>query len=189
MFITRKSELRNRIIADRKILTDKDLKDLKIIDSLFTFDDYLSCSTLLCYVSLPDEIDTRRIISNSFKRGKIVAVPFCDERSLKFKVISSFDDLQNGRFDIPTAKDNCPELIDFSSALCVTPCLSVDRNLNRLGYGGGYYDRLFDDNPDLLSVALCYSDFFVDNLPEYRHDRKVDYVITDKNVYGGLTDG
>ena len=64
------------------------------------------------------------------------------------------------------------------SALCIVPALSFDRNMNRLGMGGGFYDRFFAEN-DLLSIGICYERWFSCRLPAEPHDMKVKYVLTE----------
>ena len=71
--------------------------------------------------------------------------------------------------------------------LIFVPCLAFDHNGNRLGYGGGYYDRTFDYfnkiNHKFTSVAYAYEEQKLDYIPIDNFDFKVDYVITEKNLY------
>ena len=71
--------------------------------------------------------------------------------------------------------------------LIFVPCLAFDHKGNRLGYGGGYYDRTFaylnKINHRFISVAYAYEDQKLDYIPIDKFDFKVDYVITEKNLY------
>ena len=71
--------------------------------------------------------------------------------------------------------------------LIFVPCLAFDKKGNRLGYGGGYYDRTFaylnKINHRFISVAYAYEEQKLDYIPIDKFDFKVDYVITEKNLY------
>ena len=71
--------------------------------------------------------------------------------------------------------------------LIFVPCLAFDHKGNRLGYGGGYYDRTFaylnKINHRFISVAYAYEEQKLDYIPIDKFDFKVDYVITEKNLY------
>ena len=93
-------------------------------------------------------------------------------------------DLVRGRFGIPvpSAAPGPPELI-AGADLVVVPAVAVDRRGNRLGRGGGYYDRsleLAGPHPRLL--ALVDAENLVDSVPVERHDRPVDAVVTEDGL-------
>lgn len=65
----------------------------------------------------------------------------------------------------------------------IVPLLAFDKNLHRLGYGGGYYDRLSRLYPMAHLVGLAYDFQRVAKLPSEAHDVTLDVIITDKRVY------
>lgn len=140
---------------------------------------YNDAGLLLIYFSFGSETDTINIINYALDNGKTVAVPYCKGDEMKFYIIRSSDELVKGRFGIPTVIPDSGKLIrDFGNALCVVPALSFDSMGNRLGYGGGYYDRFLSDK-NIATVGLCYERCIDSALPAEEHDIKVNYVLTE----------
>ena len=65
----------------------------------------------------------------------------------------------------------------------ICPLVAVDRLGNRLGMGGGFYDRTFAHTPKVLKVGWCYDFQMVEKLSVNRWDKKVDMVVSDKGVW------
>jgi len=65
------------------------------------------------------------------------------------------------------------------------PMVAFDKNLNRLGYGGGYYDRLIDKlskKKKILKIGLALTVQKIKNIPVTKYDKKLDYIITEKYI-------
>ena len=63
--------------------------------------------------------------------------------------------------------------------------VGFDKNLNRLGYGGGYYDRIIEKlmkKKKILKIGLAFSKQKINNLPISKHDKKMDYIVTEKYI-------
>lgn len=94
------------------------------------------------------------------------------------------DDLRPGRFGIsvPSAEPGGPELI-AGADLVLVPAVAVDRSGNRLGRGGGYYDRsLALAHPDTRLLAVLDPEDVLDHVPTEPHDRAVHGVVTPGRV-------
>ena len=67
------------------------------------------------------------------------------------------------------------------------PLVAFDKELNRLGYGGGYYDKTFERFAKLrhsfISVAVAFDDQKVDKIIKNKYDQKIDYILTEKKIY------
>ena len=165
-------------------------KDERIRKRVLGMRQYREADTLLCYVSLPCEVDTIGLIQDAWAHGKRVAVPKCREgRSMTFHLIYSLDDLQKGTFGVLEPMDErCPEITDFGRAICIVPALSYDFGGYRLGYGGGYYDR-FLSRYSIPKIGIVYSQCVRPRLPRGRFDIPVDVIVTDQyfRVTGGKT--
>ena len=154
---------------------------MEITRAVLSSDFYADAQQILCYVSTADEIDTSAIISDALERGKAVFVPKCTEQKgiMRFYRIRSFDDLKSGKFGIPEPVNTEPDNEwhqDANTALCIVPTLCCDRLGNRLGYGGGYYDR-FLRGFNGKKLCLCYARFADVQLPLEEHDVVCDAVI------------
>lgn len=73
-----------------------------------------------------------------------------------------------------------------SSTVVLVPGSAFDRLGNRVGYGAGYYDRYLAKYPDTTTIGVCYEHQLVDTLPSEAHDRRMDYIITEKQVISRL---
>ena len=185
-----KQELRLFYKTLRNSIPEKDrLKYSKeIAEKVFSTDLYKSCKTILIFVSINSEVETKFIIDRAFRDGKIVAVPKTENKSMEFVKISPADELAKGEYNIPTAPLGNEKIKDFSSALCIVPCLSADLSCHRLGYGGGYYDRFFALYPNVKSICLCFDNCIALSLPTEEFDKAVDISITEKRMFGGVPD-
>ena len=143
---------------------------------------YSKSELILIYVSFGSEADTRNIINHSLCIGKRVAVPFCSGNEMTFYEINDLNELIIGKFGIPTVNTgyNLP-VDDFKNSLCVVPGVCFDLYGNRVGYGGGFYDRFLEENK-IATVALSYERCIVEQIPYEPHDIRIDYVITENYI-------
>ena len=90
------------------------------------------------------------------------------------------DPLKINKFGIPETineKKVYPEVL-------LIPLVAFDNQLNRLGYGGGYYDRYiskYDSNNKLIKIGIGFSFQREKSLPTNKYDKKLDYIITEKD--------
>lgn len=166
--------LRDRISDKEKEVWDKDIRD-----KLFNLENFKNSSSIFTYLSLDDEVDTRKIIEKSWKMGKKVYIPkITEDKKMLPVLLESFDDLTDGLYNIKTSKSiKTSENID----LTLVPGLSFDKNKYRIGYGGGFYDKFIENNKSFY-VGLFYdiSESFNLNLDSF--DKKLDIIITDKKI-------
>ena len=86
------------------------------------------------------------------------------------------------KYGIPVAISN---KIVFPDILLV-PMVAFDAKLNRLGYGGGFYDRFLsklEKNKKILKIGLALSCQKINKVPTNRFDKKMNYIITENKVY------
>ena len=167
-----KKSLRKKYLLLRKDVSCKKEKDNIIFDRVILAD------TILIYVSLDDEVDTRRLINYFLESGKKVAVCKVLGKEMKFYYINSFDDLTFGYKNILEPKEYCIEVSDFSSSISITPGICYNKIGYRIGYGGGYYDRFYE-KVNLYKIGLCYKEFLIDDEFNDIYDVAVDEIITD----------
>ncbi len=183
MLISKKKKLRKlyssiRYGIDKESKSEFDRRILSIfINSYFVGNHDL----FLIYVSVGNEVDTYGIIEYLLKNNKSVAIPFCDGNKMFFCRINSLNELIPGRFGIPTVRN--PIFInekDLTDSLCIMPALSVDLNGNRLGYGGGFYDRFLAENK-VETLVLCYERCLSSGIPADSFDVPVKNILTENN--------
>lgn len=171
-------DLRNGFDSDYRNSADR-----VIAEKLINTSEYNDSSSILIYISVDNEVDTKYIIDYSLSTGKTVAIPFCKNNEMNFYRIRSFDDLTRKQFGIPTVDpENALLITDFDDALCIVPALSFDSNGNRLGYGGGYYDRFLSDK-HIKSIGLCREKQMSIQLPSEKFDVKINTIITENKIF------
>jgi 5-formyltetrahydrofolate cyclo-ligase len=141
---------------------------------------------MLIYVPMKNEFDTGPLLARAFAEGREVYVPRAEGDSvMRFYRIPDADGPWSiGAFDIrePLA---CTEETLFKPgdgpAFIATPALAFDRKGNRMGRGGGYYDRFFASLPeggDFFLCGYCFSMQVIDEVPMGTFDRRVDALCT-----------
>ncbi|HOC93790.1 MAG TPA: 5-formyltetrahydrofolate cyclo-ligase [bacterium] len=184
-----KKQVREQVSAARDALSHSRLAALSssVERRLFDFHPFASCSFPLFFVSFRSEILTEGMIKKSLSSGKRVAVPVTKikKRELVPSELKDFDaELAEGAYGVPEPK---PEFLRPVSPLeldfVAMPGLAFDRSGNRLGYGGGFYDRFVSRlRPGVPLVALAFSFQLLDSVPTGEHDRKIDAIVTDSET-------
>lgn len=168
-----KKQLREKNIELRKKL-DKNRASKVIVSKILNFEPFLSAKNILIYYSLKYEIDLLELLKIKDKKFYLPKVKGED-----LLICPYSDNLEKSDFGV---MEPCiDELKDISIIdLAFVPCLSVDKNLNRLGYGKGFYDRLFS-KPDFKAskVAVIYKELMVENIKTDKFDKKIDFIISD----------
>ena len=94
----------------------------------------------------------------------------------------SFDKpLKINKYGIPEPDSN----ILISPDVLLVPLVGFDKRLNRLGYGGGFYDRLIkklNKKKKILKIGLALSSQKIDKVPINKYDQKLDYIVTNKSI-------
>lgn len=103
------------------------------------------CSWVLSYVSIRDEFDTREINSWLAAEGKLVLPRAQGEKLALFEVIEPDKQLERGKWGIFEPTLVCKAIAPEAVAFTLVPGLAFDSARHRLGYGGGYYDRLLPE--------------------------------------------
>lgn len=136
------------------------------------------------FVSYGTEVDTLGIIRQVLKEGRLgVAVPRVCGRDMEFYEITSMEDLKPGYQGIPEPVTK--KCIPAAQGVMLLPGLAFDRDKNRVGYGGGYYDRYLERyrGNNLITIALAYDFQVTDKIETEEFDRKPQWVVTDKEIF------
>lgn len=118
-------------------------------------------------------------------RGHRVAVPYCRGERLQSAWIESLDELARGRFGIWEPIAAVQQAADRHAAAdqfdwMVIPGVAFDRRGGRLGYGGGFYDRLLAQVPSHTTlVGLAFDCQLYEAIPREPHDGLLDWVVSE----------
>ena len=152
---------------------------------LFAHAAFVEARTLLLTMPIGSEIDTRAIVEHCRHVGKQLVLPRVvrGHPMLQLKRVSALEGLVAGVWGIlePTAEALTVEPCDLDFILA--PGLAFDRACNRLGYGGGYFDRLLAQlTPRTHVGALAYDCQIIESVPHAAHDLPVQFVITPSEI-------
>ncbi len=179
---------RQRIIKLRNGLTPQELREKSILveDKLFGINQFKQASVAMFYVSFRNEVHTPSMISRAIRAGKKVGIPIVckDEGRLLISELHDMDgELQPGSFGVLEPKPQFirPMKLQQIEAV-VLPGVAFDESGRRLGYGGGYYDRLLQSAGNKLLVGLAYEFQIVSALPGLDHDVGVNLVVTEQRI-------
>lgn len=181
----KKKEIRRRIKALKEVLSPEEIKDYshKIAKHIMATDFYKSADVIYPYIAYNQEVLTDEIIKDALAKGKKVAAPRVFDDYMEFLFIEDLDHFELSNFNIPEPPATA-RVANEPRVLIIMPGVAFDPNLNRIGYGGGFYDKYLANHPDTLftKVALTYDFQIVDALPTEPHDYKVDMVVTPTRI-------
>lgn len=184
-----KKEFRKKMLAlrDAAPAMERRLASAAIMDNLFEFSEFNAAKTAMFFVAFRSEVETVPMIKRAIDSGKRVVVPITKLESgtlVPSLLLDCERDLAEGTYGVlepgPDAvRPVHPEEID----IVLMPGAAFDRTGGRIGYGGGFYDRFIETlRPDVVLAALAFDFQVVDNVPTEPHDRKIHFVITDKEI-------
>src|SRR4030042_5040194 len=176
---------RNAMPAEERIN-----KSRKAAEKFFLTKDYLEAINILLYFPFRSEIDTTIIIKKALQDRKKIILPRVWHKNLDLYFIENYEhQLKKGSYGIlePVPKLCKPAKISDID-LAVVPGVCFDKNFNRLGYGGGFYDKLLPLlNNNVKKIALCFEMQMLPEIPTSNYDIKVDEIITESNIYNAKT--
>ena len=177
----KKSEIRNKIIKLRKKNYSKDLRiDFRSIIKILKKRKQKN-KIIGGYYPYNHEVNVVPLLEKFEKSNYIISLPKISKNSrMNFFVWSSNDPLNVNEYGIPEPITN---RMIFPDVLLV-PLVAYDKNFNRVGYGGGFYDRYIKrikKIKDILTIGLAFSYQKVKKIPIEKNDIKIDFIITEKD--------
>ena len=176
----RKKELRKHMKARRALVDNKDVKEDLMVERLFSALQAFRKSeskNFFVYLSYSSEARTDKLIAALQERGKKVYAPcVMGEEMILIEIGDDFALSEKG------IREPVGEAYTGEIDVAVMPLLAVEEQGNRLGYGGGYYDRYLQRNPNVFTVGFAYDLQVLDEVPCEDTDRRIDVVVTDKRT-------
>lgn len=158
-----KGELRRDVLKSRTAMSPVQVleKSVMILERLLELEEYRQASTLMAYLDFRNEVQTGALVTATMAQGKKVAVPVTDipnHRLTPSLLVDFPGDLQPGAWGILEPKPGCLRPLDpLELDLVIVPGVAFDLQGNRLGYGGGFYDRFLPrTRPGAFYVALAF---------------------------------
>ena len=177
-----KSRLRKKILKIRKKNKKKnDQISFSLIKRILK-KEKISKKVVGGYYPINFEVDDLELLKKLEKNKFNISLPVIKKNfQMDFYKWSFLDLLKINNYGIPE-----PETLNIVYPdVILVPLVAFDKNLNRLGYGGGYYDRLIkriSKRKKIIKIGLALSVQEVDKVPINIHDQKLDYIVTNKYV-------
>jgi len=183
-----KLALRRQALAARDLLSPgiREHAGAAIVARLKALPSFQSARTALLTLSFRSEWDTLPLARAALDAGQTVVVPRVNvpARMLELHAIADpLRDVAPGHNGIPEPLPHCPIVAPAAIDWVLVPGVAFDRTGRRLGYGGGYYDRLLPSVPGhapRIAGAFCVQ--IVERVPAGPHDASVDAIITEAEV-------
>jgi len=161
-------------------------KSKVIMKKLFSLPEFKKAKKVMFYVSFNNEVFTHRMISKALKIKKEIFVPLADIKNRRLSVvrIREFpDSLERSKYGILEPKKGCKGLFRGRNMdIIIVPVVGFDCDGNRLGYGGGFYDR-FLKKMKAIKVGLAFNFQLLKSIPNEKNDQRLDIIITEKRAF------
>ena len=178
-----KSELRKKILKVRKKFNTKNIQlNFKQIVKILKKEKITNQIIIGGYYPVNFEIDDLTLL-RKFKKNKFnISLPIIKKNfQMDFYSWSFSEPLKINKYGIPEPE---AKNIVYPDVFLI-PLVAFDKKLNRLGYGGGYYDRLIEKlskKKNIIKIGLAFSIQEIDKVPTNMYDQKLDYIVTNKNI-------
>lgn len=182
-----KPELRRELLEKRQMLTQQEWKEKsdRISAQLLDFPLFQEAQTILAYFSFRQEPDLSHILYNKHQKyQKTWGFPRCVEQNLIWHLWQPGDVLKTGVYGISEPDIQSPVVKPEDVDLILIPCVGCDALGYRLGYGGGYYDRLLSSPQwkNLPTIGIVFEFAYLPSLPVAAWDQPLNYICTDTGI-------
>jgi 5-formyltetrahydrofolate cyclo-ligase len=186
-----KPSLRRRILGRRDAMDpcSRTASSRAIVRDIVETSVYRRSNTIMAYASFGSELQTDGFLREVLDQGKTLLLPRVDRRRGLldvYRVRDSARDLQAGTWGIREPRpDRCARVEPCAIDFMLVPGVAFDPRGGRLGYGGGFYDKLLADglSPGAWLVAGAFQIQMVEKVPVYEHDMPMDVVVTENGHY------
>lgn len=182
---TPKDALRQQMLAKRNAISSADrLEAAQSVALHYADHPYLApAKTFAGYYPFRNELDVLPIFNRMSQYGRTMALPAVTGDMLVFKHWAPSTPLTTDRYGVKTPEVTSEEMVP---ELVLVPLLAFDAQGYRLGYGGGFYDRVMqkyrDNGQDTLFFGVAYTQQEVDTVYAEPHDQPLDGILTDLGV-------
>ena len=171
----------------------KRLKEAAIEKRLFSLKEFQKTDSILLYVSFRSEVNTMNYLEDVVSLGKTLILPRVDsrQRTLRLFEIKDVSELSPGYMGILEPRIKKDREVSLNKIdLVIIPGTGFDITGSRIGYGGGYYDRLLSYESKqlarvekhIMTIALAFEEQIGKKIPTEPHDIKVDMIVTEKRT-------
>lgn len=186
-----KAAVRKQMLARRDALGQAERQQMsrRITDQVMRMSEFRAARTPLLFASFGSEVDTWPLIRAALQTGKRVVLPAVSRspRCLRLRVVGDLErDLEACTWGIMEPQDWCEQVQPAELDFVLLPGVAFDPGGRRLGYGGGYYDRLMaqltGQTPGVPLVAVAFEAQMVSKVPTGANDLPVPVIVTEERI-------
>ena len=177
-----KSKLRKKILKIREKINKKNIQiNFNQIKKILK-KEKLDKKVIGGYYPINFEVDDLELLKKLEKKKFEISLPVIKKNfQMDFYKWSFSHPLKINKYGIPEPETKNKVYPD----ILLIPLVAFDKNLNRLGYGGGYYDRLISKlskKKKIIKIGLAFTVQKIDKIPISVYDKKLDYIVTNKLI-------
>jgi len=177
-----KSKLRKKILKIREKNNKKNIQiDFNQVIKILKKENIIK-KVVGGYYPVNFEVDDLELLKKFEKNKFDISLPVIKKNfQMNFYKWSFYDPLKINKYGIPEPE---AQSIIYPDILLI-PLVAFDKNLNRLGYGGGYYDRLItrlSKKKKIIKIGLALSVQRINKVPIDVYDQKLDYIVTNEYI-------
>lgn len=172
---------RQRMPAERAVALSSQAQSRLLESRLFD-----ACPAIVLYAAVENEVSTAALMERASESGKSLMFVRTAPCGLEIARVRGFDELVPGAFGIPEPPPGAEAVLPEALGPClvVMPGVVFSPRGERIGRGGGHYDRLLAKlDSQAITVGLAYSFQLLDRVPQSAHDRRLNFVITESAVH------
>ena len=180
--VVKKSQIRKKIL-NKRVNSDFKNKKINFFNLLRLLNHENKNKKIGFYYPIGSELSTLELIECLRKKKYIISLPVLEKNfKMSFYEWTEKSPLYINNFGIPEpikSKKITPSIL-------IIPIVAFDDNLNRLGYGGGFYDRFIaklEKSKKILKIGLALSCQKINKVPTNKFDKKMNYIFTENKVY------
>ncbi len=179
-----KSSLRKKLLTKRKYIENRLEAERSIVEQVTKTFSFKNDDIIAGYLQIKSEASIAPLFTALHHQKHACCMPIVIEKNtpLSFRLWSPQDNNKTGHYNIPEPPT---ENEAVTPNILFVPLVGFDRQGNRLGYGGGFYDRtlkMLRQKKDILAIGVGFSSQEVDKLPINKHDEQLDFIATEKEV-------
>lgn len=170
-----KQSLRELLIQKRRMMSaeERTAQSALILSQLEKMTVFQEAKTVLLYYPKNNEVDVLPLFKR-YKRDKVLLLPVTHRRGMTANPYEGNDKMHRGKVGIP--EPTTPPY-EGEIDLIIVPAVAFDKQGNRLGRGGGYYDRFLKKQSHATFIGVGYDFQLVDEVPVRQHDQKMHRII------------
>ena len=176
-----KEKVRKKLLIYREKNYNTKSVDFSLLRYILKKNNLLNNKKIGAYYPINSEIDCFETLRKIHKMGNIISLPIIRERNqMDFFEWCFSEPLSVGKFGVPEPN----KFRKIKPDILLVPLVSFDKHKYRIGYGGGYYDRYIkklSKIKKIITIGFAFSFQEVKKISINKYDRKLDYILTEKN--------